>query len=70
MFGAYLKSLKNYLLPLLTLMVDSDAGGSMPDKEEVEEKIRTSRNRRIPVVKFILLLAVIIITVVLLERFM
>jgi hypothetical protein len=70
MFGAYLKSLENYIMPLLTLMADSDAGGSIPNAKEVDERIKTSKNRRIPVVKLILLLVVIIVTIVLLERYM
>ena len=53
----------------MVLIADSDAGGSKPEIEQVQEKIAASKNRRIPVVKFLLLFAVIIITVVVLEYF-
>lgn len=69
MFVNHRKLITKHLQPSLTLMADSDAGGSRPENEEVQEKIKTSRNRKIPLVKFILLLAVIIIAVVLLEYF-
>ena len=69
MVATYLKLITNRLLPSFSLMADSDAGGSMPDNEKVQEKIKASKNRQIPVVKFVLLLAVIIITVVILEYF-
>lgn len=70
MFTDYLNSFKNNLLLSLTLMADSDAAESMPDKEKVDEKIKISRNRKIPIVKFILLLVAIIITIAVWEHFM
>ena len=56
-------------LPLVLRIADSDAGGSMPEAEKVEEKIKSSKNRRIHAVKFLLLLAAIILTLVIMEYF-
>jgi hypothetical protein len=65
-----LKSFKIQLLPAVLMMADSNAGGSMPEAEEVQEKIKISKNRRIPVVKFILLLVVILIAALVMEYFL
>ena len=69
MFVNQFKSSMRNLQLSLALLADSDSGGSKPETEQVQEKIAASKNRRIPVVKFLLLLAVIIITVVVLEYF-
>ena len=69
MFADQFKSSIRNLQLSMVLIADSDAGGSKPEVEQVQEKIAASKNRRIPVVKFLLLFAVIIITVVVLEYF-
>jgi len=69
MFTDQFKSSIRNLQLSMVLIADSDAGGSKPEVEQVQEKIAASKNRRIPVVKFLLLFAVIIITVVVLEYF-
>jgi hypothetical protein len=69
MFADQFKSFIGNLKLSMVLIADSDAGGSKPEIEQVQEKIAASKNRRIPVVKFLLLFAVIIITVVVLEYF-
>ena len=69
MFADQFKSSIRNLQPSMVLIADSDAEGSKPEIEQVQEKIAASKNRRIPVVKFLLLFAVIIITVVVLEYF-
>lgn len=69
MFADQFKSFIGNLQLSMVLIADSDAGGSKPETEQVQEKIAASKNRRIPVVKFLLLFAVIIITVVVLEYF-
>lgn len=56
-------------LQLSLLIADSEAGGQMPDREKVQEKIRARKNRRIPVVKLFLVFAVIILTIIALEYF-
>lgn len=53
----------------LRLFVDSATGGSELEMEQVQKKIDASKYRKIPVVKFILLLAVIVLTVIILEHF-
>jgi len=53
----------------LELFVDSATGGSELEMEQVQKKIDASKYRKIPVVKFILLLAVIGLTVIILEHF-
>ena len=69
MFADQFKSSIRNLQLSMVLIADSDAEGSKPEIEQVQEKIAASKNRRIPVVKFLLLFAVIIITVVVLEYF-
>ena len=69
MFADQFKSSIRNLQLSMVLIADSDAGESKPEIEQVQEKIAASKNRRIPVVKFLLLFAVIIITVVVLEYF-
>lgn len=69
MFADQFKSSIRNLQLSLVLIADSDDGGSKPEIEQVQEKIAASKNRRIPVAKFLLLFAVIIITVVVLEYF-
>jgi hypothetical protein len=48
---------------------NSGNGGSELEIEEVREKIAASKSRRIPVGKFIFLLAVIVLTLIVLEHF-
>ena len=76
MFFDQIKSTVNNLRIATLLLVDSDNadnggdnGGSDLDKEKVHEKIAASKSRRIPVVKFILLLTAIIVTFIVLEYF-
>jgi hypothetical protein len=69
MVGNQLNFFIKFLLPLRTLVADSDSGGSMPEREEVQEKIKISKNRRIPVVGFIFLFVAIIITFLVFEYF-
>ena len=57
------------LRPSLRLFVDSASGGSELEMEQVQKKVDASKHSRIPVVKFILLLAVIVLTVIILEHF-
>jgi hypothetical protein len=58
-----------YLQLSLTLIADSEAGGQMPEIDEIQEKIKVSKNRRIPVVKLFLVFIVIAITIIVLEYF-
>ena len=57
------------LRPSLGLFADSANGGSELEMEEVQKKIDASKYQKIKVVKFILLLAVIVLTVIILEHF-
>lgn len=60
----------NRILPLSPLLpADSDNGGSAVEKDQVHEKIAESKHRRIPVGKFIFLLAVVVLTLIVLEYF-
>ena len=63
--NVFLKNLKHSL----TLIDDSETGGQMPEIEQVQEKIRASKNRRIPVARLLLLFVAIIITIIVLEYF-
>jgi hypothetical protein len=58
-----------YLQLSLTLIADSEAGGQMLEIDEIQEKIKVSKNRRIPVVKLFLVFIVIAITIIVLEYF-
>ena len=69
MFIDYVKFFTKSRLFLLTLMVDSDGGESMPEVEKVQKKIKLRKNRDAPIFKFIILLAAIILTLVVLEYF-
>ena len=62
-----IKASKRYLRA--SLIADSEAGGQMPDREKVHEKIRISKSRRIPVIKLLLLFAVILLVIFTLEHF-
>jgi len=64
------KSSINILRLSSMLLADSANGGSESDKEAVHEKVAASKRSRIPVGKFIFLLAVIVVTIVILEHFM
>lgn len=64
-FKAFLKN-----LPLSLALIDEpETGGQMPEIEQVQERIRASKNRRIPFVKLLLLFVAIIITIIVLEYF-
>jgi hypothetical protein len=69
MFIDYFKSSNKILQLSLALIADSDSGGSKLEREQVQEKISASKNRKVPVAKLIFLLAVIILTFVVLEHF-
>jgi hypothetical protein len=64
-FNVFLKNLQHSL----TLIDDSETGGQMPEIEQVHEKIRLSKNRRIPVVRLLLLFVAIVMTIIVLEYF-
>jgi hypothetical protein len=64
-FNVFLKNLQHSL----TLIDDSETGGQMPEIEQVQEKIRASKNRRIPIVKLLLLFVAIVMTIIVLEYF-
>ena len=67
-FDRFKSSINISLLSPMSL-ADSANGGSESDKEAVHEKVAASKRRRIPVGKFIFLLAVIALAVVILEHF-
>lgn len=58
-----------YMQLSLMLIADSETGGQMPKREEVQEKIVASKKRRIPVGKLLLVFVVIVMTIVMLEYF-
>jgi hypothetical protein len=60
----------NKILGLLTLLLTEPGDGeSALEEEEISEKIAASKNRRIPVGIFVLTLAVIVLTLIVLEYF-
>jgi len=69
MFFDQFKSATPFLRHSLTLLVEADTGASEAEREQLHEKIAVRKARRIPVGKFILLLAAIILTMVVLEYF-
>jgi hypothetical protein len=64
-FNSYFKCLQLSL----TLIADPETGGQMPERDEIEEKIKVSKNRRIPLVKLFLVFVVIVLTLIILEYF-
>jgi hypothetical protein len=59
----------NFFRLLPVRLTDSESGGPEAEREQLHEKIVVRKARRIPVGKFILFLAAIILTVVVLEYF-
>lgn len=76
MFHSRFKSSINILQLPPYLRVDSENGGSNSGNggseleiEAAREKVAASKNRKIPVGKFIFLLAVVVLTLIVLEHF-
>jgi hypothetical protein len=69
MFLNQFKPSAQFLRFSLALLADSGTGESGPGREQLLKKIKERKHRRVPVGKFILLLAAIIITVIMLEYF-
>jgi hypothetical protein len=69
MLGDAFKSLKQSLRLSLALLADADRRHSTIDREQLREKIDARKYRRVPVGNFILLLAAIVLTLIVLEYF-
>jgi hypothetical protein len=69
MFLNQFKSSAQFLKLSFALLAESDTRESGPDREQLLKKIKERKRRSVPVGKFILLLAAIILTVIVLEYF-